>query len=41
MALFKFTNKIMNGEAIEIYKNGDMQRDFTYIDGIVEGILRI
>ncbi len=41
MALFKFTNKIMNGEEIDIYNNGDMQRDFTYIDDIVEGILRI
>ncbi|WP_318439202.1 NAD-dependent epimerase [Photobacterium leiognathi] len=41
MALFKFTNKIMNGEEIDIYNNGDMQRDFTYIDDIVEGIVRI
>ena len=41
MALFKFTNKIMNGNEIDIYNNGDMQRDFTYIDDIVEGIIRI
>ncbi|OBU11935.1 protein CapI [Photobacterium aquimaris] len=41
MALLKFTNKIMNGDEIDIYNNGDMQRDFTYIDDIVEGIIRI
>ncbi|AWK81324.1 NAD-dependent epimerase [Photobacterium damselae] len=41
MALFKFTKKIIDGEAIDIYNNGDMQRDFTYIDDIVEGIMRI
>ncbi|NMP16523.1 NAD-dependent epimerase [Thalassotalea sp. Y01] len=41
MALFKFTKKIVAGETIDIYNNGDMRRDFTYIDDIVEGILRI
>ncbi|HHN9566606.1 TPA: NAD-dependent epimerase/dehydratase family protein [Escherichia coli] len=41
MALFKFTNKIVKGETIDIYNNGDMRRDFTYIDDIVEGIIRI
>ncbi|PSU19321.1 protein CapI [Photobacterium phosphoreum] len=41
MALFKFTKKIVNDEEIDIYNNGDMQRDFTYIDDIVEGIVRI
>lgn len=41
MALFKFTNAIVKGEAIDVYNNGDMQRDFTYIDDIIEGILRI
>ncbi|OBT10111.1 protein CapI [Vibrio sp. UCD-FRSSP16_10] len=41
MALFKFTKAIVNGEAIDVYNNGDMQRDFTYIDDIVEGIIRI
>ncbi|ELO1780342.1 NAD-dependent epimerase [Vibrio fluvialis] len=41
MALFKFTKAIINGDAIDVYNNGDMKRDFTYIDDIVEGILRI
>ncbi|MGJ8693627.1 MAG: NAD-dependent epimerase [Thalassotalea sp.] len=41
MALFKFTKKIVEGDAIDVYNNGDMRRDFTYIDDIVEGIIRI
>lgn len=41
MALFKFTKKIVAGETIDVYNNGDMLRDFTYIDDIVEGVLRI
>lgn len=41
MALLKFAHKIINGETIDIYNNGDMSRDFTYIDDIVEGIIRI
>ncbi|KGJ90208.1 NAD-dependent epimerase [Thalassotalea sp. ND16A] len=41
MALFKFTKKIIAGEAIDVYNHGDMRRDFTYIDDIVEGIIRI
>ena len=41
MALLKFTHKIVKGEAIDIYNNGNMSRDFTYIDDIVEGIMRI
>ncbi len=41
MALLKFTHKIVKGETIDIYNNGDMSRDFTYIDDIVEGIIRI
>lgn len=41
MAYFKFTKKIMNGETIQIYNNGDMMRDFTYIDDIVKGIANI
>tara|TARA_B100000242_G_scaffold293258_1_gene270816 strand:+ start:33 stop:1055 length:1023 start_codon:yes stop_codon:yes gene_type:complete len=41
MALFKFTKSIINKEKIDIYNNGDMVRDFTYIDDIVEGIERI
>lgn len=40
MALFKFTKAILNGEPIDLYNNGDMKRDFTYIDDIVEGIVR-
>ena len=38
MAYFKFTNKIRQGEPIQIYNNGDMYRDFTYVDDIVTGI---
>ena len=38
MALFKFTKAIMNGEPIDVYNNGDMSRDFTYIDDLVNGI---
>ncbi|KGJ95515.1 NAD-dependent epimerase [Colwellia psychrerythraea] len=41
MALFKFTKAIINGDSIDVYNNGDMRRDFTYIDDIVEGILRV
>lgn len=41
MALFKFTKAVLNGEPIDVYNQGDMQRDFTYIDDIVESILRI
>ncbi len=41
MAYFKFTDAIMRGLPIEIYNHGRMQRDFTYIDDIVEGILRV
>ena len=38
MALFKFTKAILNGEAIDVYNHGDMRRDFTYIDDLVQGI---
>lgn len=38
MAYFSFTNKIIKGEPIKIFNNGDMYRDFTYVDDIVEGI---
>ena len=38
MAYFKFTNKIVRGEPIQIYNHGDMLRDFTYIDDIVRGV---
>ena len=41
MALFKFTKSILEGKPIEIYNNGNMVRDFTYIDDIVEGIIRV
>lgn len=41
MAYFKFAKKIMAGEPIQIYNNGDMRRDFTYIDDIVKGIENI
>lgn len=41
MAPFIFTKKILDGEPIDINNNGDMWRDFTYIDDIVEGVVRI
>ena len=41
MAYFGFTNKLRNGENIEIFNYGNCKRDFTYIDDIVEGIKRI
>ena len=41
MALFLFTKAILNGEPINVFNNGDMVRDFTYIDDIVESICRL
>lgn len=41
MAYFKFTNQLINGEKIQIYNYGKCERDFTYIDDIVEGIIRV
>lgn len=41
MALFLFTKAILNGEPIQVYNYGKMRRDFTYIDDIVEGIIRL
>jgi len=41
MAYFSFTQKILAGETINVFNNGDMKRDFTYIDDIVEGITRV
>ncbi|WP_413483773.1 NAD-dependent epimerase [Morganella psychrotolerans] len=41
MALFKFTNAIINEKPIDIYNNGEMSRDFTYIDDIVDGIYKV
>ena len=40
MALFLFTKKILAGEPIEVFNNGHHTRDFTYIDDVVEGVLR-
>lgn len=40
MALFKFTRNILAGKPIDVYNHGNHQRDFTYIDDIVEGIAR-
>lgn len=40
MALFLFTKKILAGEAIDVFNHGDHRRDFTYIDDIVEGMIR-
>ncbi|MGR6036170.1 MAG: NAD-dependent epimerase [Candidatus Nitrosoglobus sp.] len=40
MALFKFTRNILAGEPIDVYNHGHHQRDFTYIDDIVEGVIR-
>ena len=41
MAYFKFAEKIRAGQPIQIYNNGEMERDFTYIDDIVEGVARL
>ena len=41
MAYFSFTKKIIDGEPIKIFNNGDMYRDFTYVDDIVEGIMNL
>ena len=41
MALFLFTKSILNREPIKIFNNGKMQRDFTYIDDIIESIIRL
>jgi len=41
MALFKFTRAILEGRPIDVYNHGRMQRDFTYIDDIVEGVVRV
>jgi len=41
MALFKFSKAILAGETIDVYGNGQLVRDFTFIDDIVEGILRV
>lgn len=41
MAYFSFTNKLIKGETIEIFNYGNCKRDFTYIDDIVEGIIKV
>ena len=41
MAYFGFTNKLIRGETIEIFNYGNCQRDFTYVDDIVEGVIRV
>ncbi len=41
MAYFGFTNKLIKGETIKIFNYGNCKRDFTYIDDIVEGIIRV
>lgn len=41
MALFTFTRKILAGEPIDVYNNGKHRRDFTYIDDIVDGVVRV
>lgn len=41
MALFLFTKAMLDGEPIKVFNNGEMQRDFTYIDDIVEGVVRV
>src|SRR5690606_34921830 len=41
MALFLFTKAILAGKPIQVFNNGQMLRDFTYVDDIIEGIVRL
>jgi hypothetical protein len=41
MALFLFTKAILEGRPIDVFNHGNMKRDFTYIDDIVEGVIRV
>jgi UDP-glucuronate 4-epimerase len=41
MAVFSFTRSILAGEPIDVFNNGEMQRDFTYVDDIVEAVVRV
>jgi UDP-glucuronate 4-epimerase len=41
MAYYKFTEAILHGKPIDVFNNGQMKRDFTYIDDIIEGVLRV
>jgi UDP-glucuronate 4-epimerase len=41
MALFLFTRSILENKPIQVFNHGEMQRDFTYIDDIIEGVVRV
>ena len=41
MAVYMFVKKILENEKINVFNNGDLQRDFTYIDDVTEGLLKI
>ena len=41
MAYYKFTKAILEGDSIDVFNGGDMRRDFTYIDDIIEGMMRV
>lgn len=41
MALYLFTKAILAGEPIKVFNEGKMRRDFTYIDDIIEGVMRV
>jgi len=41
MAYFEFTNNMQAGKTIQIYNYGNFRRDFTYVDDIVEGVVRV
>lgn len=41
MAAFLFTRAILDGKPVKVFNNGDMYRDFTYIDDIIEGVVRV
>ena len=41
MAMFLFTKAILAGEPIDVFNGGDMRRDFTYVDDVVEGVVRV
>ena len=41
MAYFSFTDKLLKGEDIHIFNYGNCMRDFTYIDDVIEGIIRV
>lgn len=41
MAYYKFTKAIIDGDPIDVYNNGEMKRDFTYIDDIIDGVIRV